>query len=73
MSVVKRVRSRTRQLTGRAKQMFGRATGDQSLRTRGKADRMVGMVRETGNEVRDWAVTAARDARRRMASHRQVT
>lgn len=66
MSVLERVRSRSRQLAGAAKQRIGQNTGDRRLAASGRRDRMVGHVRETANEVRDWAATAARDARRRF-------
>ncbi|GAA4664348.1 MULTISPECIES: CsbD family protein [Amycolatopsis] len=68
MSVLERARSRSRQLVGAAKQQLGRRTGNQRLTASGSRDRLVGTVRETTNEVRDWATTAARDARRRFGS-----
>ncbi|MFD2418333.1 CsbD family protein [Amycolatopsis pigmentata] len=73
MSVVKRVQSRTKQAVGEAKHLVGKATGNRKLSTSGKADRVVGSLRETGNEVRDWARVAAKDARRRIANHRHVS
>jgi uncharacterized protein YjbJ (UPF0337 family) len=73
MTVVERVRSRARQALGEAKQLVGRGTGNRKLSTSGRADRMVGTLRETGNEVRDWARTAARDARRRIEKRRPVS
>ncbi|GHF60016.1 uncharacterized protein YjbJ (UPF0337 family) [Amycolatopsis bartoniae] len=68
MSVLERAKSRSRQLVGAAKQEFGRRTGNQRLAASGRRDRVVGSVRETTNEVRDWATTAARDARRRFGN-----
>ncbi|HVV11222.1 CsbD family protein, partial [Amycolatopsis sp.] len=70
MSVLERAKSRSRQLVGNAKQAVGRATGNRSMRSEGRRDRMAGSVRETTNEVRDWAATAARDARRRFGNRR---
>ncbi|HKS44612.1 MAG TPA: CsbD family protein [Amycolatopsis sp.] len=73
MSVTERVRSRTQQLLGEAKKVIGRTTGNRKLRGSGRADRVVGTVREAGNEVVDWARTAFRDARRRIARRRPVS
>lgn len=66
MSVLERVMSRSRQLVGTVKQWFGQDSGNRRLKVSGWRDRMVGSIRETTNEVRDWAATAARDARRRF-------
>lgn len=66
MSVLERAMSRSRQMVGTVKQRFGQNSGNRRLRASGRRDRMVGSVRETTNEVRDWAATAARDARRRF-------
>jgi uncharacterized protein YjbJ (UPF0337 family) len=68
MSVLERAKSRSRQLVGTAKQRLGQNTGNRRLASSGRRDRMVGNVRETTNEVRDWAATAARDARRRFGN-----
>lgn len=69
MSVLKRARSRSEQLFGTAKERIGRNSGNRKLAASGRRDRMAGNFRETTNEVRDWAVTAARDARRRFGNH----
>lgn len=70
MSVMERAKSRSRQLVGTAKQRIGRNTGNRGMASQGRRDQVVGSVRETANEVRDWASTAARDARRRFGRPR---
>jgi uncharacterized protein YjbJ (UPF0337 family) len=71
MSVLKRAKTRSQQLVGTAKERIGLNSGNRKLVASGRRDRMVGSVRETTNEVRDWAATAARDARRRFG-HRST-
>ena len=67
MNVVKnRMTSRSRQAKGRTRELFGRLTGHRRHQAAGRAERIRGAVRETTNEVADWAATAARDARRRF-------
>ncbi|NKQ54961.1 CsbD family protein [Amycolatopsis sp. K13G38] len=68
MSVMERAKSRSRRLVGAAKQMVGERTGNRRLAAEGRRDRTTGSVRETTNEIRDWAATAARDARRRFGN-----
>ena len=70
MSVLERAKSRSRQLAGAAKQQWGRRTGNRHVSASGRREKMSGSVRETTNEVRDWAATAARDARRRFGARR---
>jgi uncharacterized protein YjbJ (UPF0337 family) len=70
MSVMNRAKSRARQLVGSAKERIGQVTGNRRLSASGRRERMTGSVRETTNEVRDWAATAARDARRRFGNRR---
>jgi len=70
MSVLERAKSRSRQLVGAAKQALGQRSGNRRLATEGRRDRMTGTMRETTNEIRDWAATAARDARRRFGNRR---
>jgi uncharacterized protein YjbJ (UPF0337 family) len=68
MGLYERARSRSEQLVGSVKEMLGQASGSRRTRASGLRDRVVGGIRETTNEVRDWAATAARDARRRLGN-----
>jgi uncharacterized protein YjbJ (UPF0337 family) len=69
MGVLERAKNRGLQLVGRAKQWFGEARGDRWKVVEGRRDRVVGGLRVAADEVRDWAATAARDARRRFSNH----
>ena len=42
------------EVKGRAKQAAGVVTGDKALEREGKADRVVGTVKEKVDEARDW-------------------
>lgn len=42
------------EVKGRAKQAAGVLTGDKKLEREGKADRIVGTVKEKVDEARDW-------------------
>lgn len=42
------------EVKGRAKQAAGVVTGDKKLEREGKADRVVGTVKEKVDEARDW-------------------
>ena len=66
MSVLERAKSRSQQLVGTAKQKLGQTSGKRKLAASGRTDKVIGNIRETTNEVVDWAATAAKDAKRRF-------
>ncbi|GAB3009895.1 CsbD family protein [Amycolatopsis acidiphila] len=70
MSVFKRAQSRSQQLVGTAKERIGLNTGNRRLAASGRRDRMVGSVRETTNEVRDWPGAGSAPARRALGEAR---
>ena len=39
--------------TGKAKDVVGRATGDKDMETEGKADQVVGHLKQAGEKVKD--------------------
>ncbi len=67
MNVAQRARGRSRRMVGTAKLRLGQTTGNRRLAAKGRRDRMVGSIQETGSEVRQWATDAAREARRRFS------
>ena len=60
MSLVNRIRNRSRISRGRAKQGIGRATGNRRLRAKGLADRVSGGTRQFGEDVRYELMKASR-------------
>jgi uncharacterized protein YjbJ (UPF0337 family) len=51
MSLLNKIRNRSRISRGRAKQQIGRASGSKRLQAEGLADRVSGGVREFGDDV----------------------
>jgi uncharacterized protein YjbJ (UPF0337 family) len=52
MTLLNRIRNRSRISRGRAKQQIGRATGNRRLQAHGLADRASGGAREFGEDVK---------------------
>ncbi|WP_243790966.1 CsbD family protein [Saccharopolyspora gloriosae] len=61
MGVFDKVKHQAQQLTGRAKEATGSATGNDELRDAGKRDQTEGKVKETGQDVKDKAAGAVQD------------
>lgn len=53
MSLNKKIRDKVQVITGWAKQRFGRATGNRRLETEGKSDRVLGNLKQSGENVKD--------------------
>jgi uncharacterized protein YjbJ (UPF0337 family) len=64
MGFMDKLRNRFKMSKGHAKQGVGRATGDRSLETEGKAERVDGAGRQVGEQVKD-AGKNVRDAFKR--------
>ncbi|MEU5434646.1 CsbD family protein [Streptomyces sp. NPDC020719] len=47
------IRNRTQTVTGRIKEYVGRATGNRRLRREGRADRVAGNLKQSGEQVKD--------------------
>jgi uncharacterized protein YjbJ (UPF0337 family) len=52
MTLLNRIRNRSRITRGRAKQQIGRATGNRKLQAHGVADRVSGNARQFGEDVK---------------------
>lgn len=53
MSMGRTIRNRTQTVTGRIKEYVGRATGNRRLQREGRADRVAGNLKQSGEHVRD--------------------
>jgi uncharacterized protein YjbJ (UPF0337 family) len=53
MSLSRKIRDKVQAIKGRAKQRFGRATGNQRLTTEGKTDRVLGNLKQSGEKAKD--------------------
>jgi uncharacterized protein YjbJ (UPF0337 family) len=53
--------TRRRPYAGKAKDVVGRATGDKDLETEGKAEQVVGHLKQAGEKVKDAARSAVDD------------
>jgi uncharacterized protein YjbJ (UPF0337 family) len=64
MSLLNRIRNRSRISRGRAKQRIGRATGNRRLQAEGLADRVSGGARQFGEDVKNELRKASRGIER---------
>jgi uncharacterized protein YjbJ (UPF0337 family) len=67
MSLLNRIRNRSRISRGRAKRRIGRATGNRRLRAEGLADQVSGGARQFGEHVRNELKKAGRVIERTFA------
>jgi len=67
MSLLNRIRNRSRISRGRAKRRIGRATGTRRLRAEGLADQVSGGARQFGEDVRNELKKAGRVIERTFA------
>lgn len=66
MSAFDKVKQQAQQLTGKAKEAAGRASGNEGLENAGKRDRLEGEAKEKGQEVKDKAAGAVEDAKEKF-------
>ena len=66
MGVFDKVKHQAQQLTGRAKEATGSATGNDELRDAGKRDQVEGQVKEKGQDLKDKAAGAAQDVQDKL-------
>ncbi|MBA8827436.1 uncharacterized protein YjbJ (UPF0337 family) [Saccharopolyspora lacisalsi] len=66
MSVFDKVKQQAQQLTGKAKEAAGQASGNEDLRDAGKRDRLAGETKEQAHDVKDKAAGAAEDAKDKL-------
>lgn len=55
------LKNKAEQFGGKAKEVAGQATGNESLEAEGKADQGIGAIKEKANEVKDKAAGAIND------------
>jgi uncharacterized protein YjbJ (UPF0337 family) len=67
MSLLNRIRNRSRIGRGQAKRRIGRATGNRRLRAEGLADQVSGGARQFGEDVRNELKKAGRVIERTFA------
>jgi uncharacterized protein YjbJ (UPF0337 family) len=67
MSLLNRIRNRSRISCGRARRRIGRATGNRRLRAEGLADQVSGGARQFGEDVRSELKKAGRVIERTFA------
>ncbi|HVM64571.1 MAG TPA: CsbD family protein [Acidimicrobiales bacterium] len=53
MAATDKAKNKSQSVKGRAKEAAGSATGNDSLRAKGKADRAKGNVKQAGEKVKD--------------------
>ncbi len=53
MSGIDKLKNKTEELGGQAKEHTGRATGDERLEAEGKADQTSGNLKQAGEKVKD--------------------
>jgi uncharacterized protein YjbJ (UPF0337 family) len=53
MTAIDKAKNTAQTVKGKAKETAGKATGNDSLRTKGKADQMKGNLKQAGEKVRD--------------------
>jgi uncharacterized protein YjbJ (UPF0337 family) len=53
MSLAKKFKDKKQELKGRIKQGTGRATGNERLKTEGRADRVAGNLKQSGEKAKD--------------------
>jgi uncharacterized protein YjbJ (UPF0337 family) len=53
MGAMDKAKNTTQQAKGKVKETVGRATGNDRLRRKGKADQVKGKVKQTGEKVKD--------------------
>lgn len=53
MSTVDKAKNKVQDVTGKGKEAMGTATGDESLRTEGKADQAKAGLKDAGEHVKD--------------------
>ncbi len=63
MSVFDKAKQQAQQLTGRAKEAAGKASGNEDMENAGKRDRLEGQAKETGQDVKDKAAGAVEDTK----------
>ncbi len=64
MTLVNKMKNKSRIMRGRTKQKLGRATGNRRLQWHGIADRISGNVRQAGEQVKDTGRNLGRSSRR---------
>ena len=53
MSFIDKLKNKSQELKGRAKQTAGSATGDRTMHAEGVKDEKVGQVKQVGEDVKD--------------------
>ena len=53
MSAEDKIKNKTEELTGKAKEAAGRATGDENLQAEGRADQVSGNIKQAGEKIKD--------------------
>ncbi|RBY86246.1 CsbD family protein [Blastococcus sp. TF02A-26] len=53
MSAMDKMKNKAEELTGKAKETTGDATGDRDLQAEGKADQTTGNLKQAGEKVKD--------------------
>ncbi len=53
MSLVDKAKNKLEELAGKSKEATGRATGDNKLKTEGKADQAKAKLKQTGEKIKD--------------------
>lgn len=64
MTLLNKMKNKSRIFRGRTKQKVGRATGNRRLQLHGIADRISGNVRQAGEQVKDTGRGLGRSLRR---------
>lgn len=64
MTFLNKMKNKTRIARGRAKQKWGRATGNRRLQLHGMADRISGNLRQAGEQLKDSGRGLTRSSRR---------
>jgi uncharacterized protein YjbJ (UPF0337 family) len=64
MTLLNKMKNKSRIARGRTKQKLGRATGNRRLQLHGIADRISGNVRQAGEQVKDTSRSLGRSSRR---------
>ncbi|MDQ1712015.1 MAG: hypothetical protein QOE45_1465 [Frankiaceae bacterium] len=53
MGLDDKIKDKTQEVTGIAKEKVGEATGDESMQAEGKKDQVVGNIKQAGEKVKD--------------------
>ena len=69
MGVFDKVKQQAQQLTGKAKEAAGKASGDESTENAGKRDQFEGKAKEVGQDTKDKAAGAAESAKERFGGN----